>query len=94
MILTVDKDRIQHDGKTGVYVRAMLNDKWESVDIATLTRESLIEWVHSKPFGAEGLLLTLLGHSLQDLGLSPPENEPPVSSSSGSTTGPSTPPIG
>lgn len=50
---------------TGIYVRAKRDDKWESVDIAVLTKESLLSWLRSRggsnPW-AESTVALLLGH--------------------------------
>ena len=68
-ILFADEER-QNDssllGATGVYVRAQFSDgKWGSVDIAILTKESLLSWLKSRggdnPW-AEDVVGILLGH--------------------------------
>ena len=53
-------------GCTGIFVRAQLPDEtWDSVDIAFLEKESLIEWLKSRggnnPW-AEEVVCILLGH--------------------------------
>ncbi|HXN32102.1 MAG TPA: hypothetical protein VN894_09575 [Polyangiaceae bacterium] len=51
--------------ETGIPVRAVGADGvgWVSADIAHLKKESLIDWLRSRPNLAENTLLALLGHS-------------------------------
>jgi hypothetical protein len=51
---------------TGIYVRAELAGEYGSHDIADLTRESLVDWLRSRPGWAEKVLLMLLGHAAAD----------------------------
>lgn len=50
---------------TGIFVRARVGSKWDSVDIIHLTEESLLSWLRSRggdnPW-AESVVLLLLGH--------------------------------
>jgi hypothetical protein len=52
--------------ETGIYVRAKsLLGKWDSVDIAHLTQQSLLDWLRSRGgdnLWAENTVLLLLGH--------------------------------
>ena len=63
----VDLDRLEwfSDLSTGIFVRALNNGHWESVDIAHLTKESLLSWLKSRggdnPY-AENVVGVLLGH--------------------------------
>lgn len=53
------------DGVTGIYIRATLDGKYGSYDIATLTGESLMAFLRSrggKNEWAENCVLTMLGH--------------------------------
>jgi hypothetical protein len=53
------------DGVTGIYVRAKLDDKWGSYDIATLDRTSLCAFLRArggKNEWAENTVLAMLGH--------------------------------
>lgn len=53
------------DGVSGIYVRAKLDGKWDSYDIATLTAESLLAFLRSrggKNEWAENCVLSMLGH--------------------------------
>jgi len=71
MELVVDIDRWERreelDGATGFYVRAKIPDiGWEAVDIALLTKESLLEWLAK--FGEMNsahinIILLMLGHT-------------------------------
>lgn len=62
----IDPARDEYDSATGIYVRAMnAAGKWESVDMARLDRESLIQWMRSRGGDnklAESLVLLLLDH--------------------------------
>lgn len=64
-ILRVDPARKQRDDTTGIYVRAMDGEKPVSIDIACLTRESLIEWLADAPGRAMGTVLAILDHKYQ-----------------------------
>ncbi len=50
---------------TGIWVRALHDDRWDSYDIAALDKKSLLAWLKSRggdnPF-AEDLVGQLLGH--------------------------------
>jgi hypothetical protein len=48
--------------ETGIYVRAKRDGRWQVVDIAHLTRESLEAWIDSRPNIARNVVLHLLGH--------------------------------
>lgn len=63
-ITRVDPTRTDRHGQTGIYVRAMHNDKWGSHDIAELDRYSLVAWLNSqRPIGlAANVVIILLGH--------------------------------
>ena len=69
MELKVDKKRwAEKDawGKTGIFVRALMSDnKWKSVDIVMLEKESLLKWLKSRdgnnPY-AEDVVGILLGY--------------------------------
>ena len=64
--LTVDGDRHEQRGATGIYVRAKRAQKWDSVDIAELDHASLILWLRSRGGAnewAENVVAVLLGHS-------------------------------
>lgn len=46
--MKIDQRRLNYDDSTGVYIRAQNdNGKWQSIDIACLTKESLLEWLKS-----------------------------------------------
>jgi hypothetical protein len=61
MTLKVDPKRRHAD--CGIYVRALgVDGKCGSHDIADLTRDSLLEWLRSKPDRAEQTVLVLFGH--------------------------------
>jgi len=68
MALQVDRYRaINADlkGATGIYIRAKLDDRFGAYDIATLTKESLLEWLRSHGGAnelAENVVGLLLGH--------------------------------
>ena len=74
MELTVDTERyedsIEWAGtdvliETSVFVRAKTPDGWDSVDIATLDKSSLLSWLRSRGGDnrwAEDLVGILLGH--------------------------------
>ena len=59
--LQVDPLRV-HDYKdySGVYVLAKLNDRWGSYDIATLERNSLVQWLQESPARAPYIVCKLL----------------------------------
>lgn len=71
MDLEVDDNRYQaaaDEPGTGIYVRAKHNGKFESVDIVTLTYESLMAWLRrggDNPM-AERTVAILLGHDPHD----------------------------
>ncbi len=57
--------------QTGIYVRAKRGEKWDSVDIAELSPESLLEWLRSRGGEnewAEGTVFALLGHGDETFG--------------------------
>lgn len=65
--LLIDPSRVINAiGDTGIYVRAQNSDGgFESVDIAVLTKESLLTWLHGrggKNKWAEDVVGILLGH--------------------------------
>lgn len=67
MNLIVDQDRYNTKDisgiSTNIFVRAENGPGvWESVDIANLTKESLIEWLESEDGLATRTLCLLLGH--------------------------------
>ncbi len=65
MNLQVDPNRLEHKDATGIPVRAQLEGKWGSHDIATLTAESLLGWLRSRGGNnplAEDIIGVLLGH--------------------------------
>lgn len=69
MALKVDEKRLAEREKwenTGILVQAQLPDgKWDSVDIAILTKESLLEWLRSRGGDnkwAEDVVGILLGY--------------------------------
>ena len=63
--LYLDPSRVELP-ETGIYVRAKnLYDKWDSIDIAHLTRASLLDWLRSRGGEnqwAENTVLLLLAH--------------------------------
>ena len=65
MDLTIDPEPQHLADTTGIYVRAKVDDKWKSVDIAQLNKESLLTWLRSRdgdnPW-AEDVVGILLGH--------------------------------
>lgn len=64
--MRTDPDRELHMPGTGIYVRAMMSDKmYGSVDIISLDKESLMEWMKSKePEFLRNLVAMLLGHKV------------------------------
>jgi hypothetical protein len=64
-ITRADPERMDLDGSTGIYVRAIVDGMPRSVDIACLDTESLLGWLRSRggsnPW-AEHVVLMLLGH--------------------------------
>ena len=66
MHLKVDPARVDCDKITGIPVRSELNGRWGANDIAELTKESLLEWLRSRPNFAEQTVLILLGHPRDD----------------------------
>jgi hypothetical protein len=49
--------------ETGIYIRAKSGEKWEPVDIAHLTTESVREWMRDRsPEYLQSTILALLGH--------------------------------
>jgi hypothetical protein len=61
--LVVDDERMGL-AETGVFVRATLDGKWGSHDIAHLTRNSLLRWLRSRGgenLWAENTVMILLG---------------------------------
>lgn len=60
-----DPDRADVGG-TGIYVRAKTSDDWDSVDIASLDRDSLARFLNSRDAGnlwAVNCLMTLFNHT-------------------------------
>ena len=66
--LQIDENRIQHDGVTGIYIRAQGPDgKWDSYDIAQLDRDSLAEFARSRGEVSDwgmSIIWHLLGHPM------------------------------
>jgi hypothetical protein len=69
MDLKVDNKRYENlidpINNTGIWVRALRNDKWESVDIVFLDKDSLLSWLKSRGGDnryAEDCVGILLGH--------------------------------
>lgn len=64
--LVIDESRRDQDESTGIYVRAKNSEgHWEAIDMACLTRESLLEWLHSRGqcnIWAENVIGVVLGH--------------------------------
>ena len=65
--LIIDPKRAKLDSGTGIYVRAFNgpDHKWESVDIAALSKDSLLRWLKSRGGNnswAENVVVILLGH--------------------------------
>lgn len=65
--MEVIKERWEESEKwaTGIFVRAKVDDRWVSADIAVLTPESLLQWLRSgegKNLMAENTVGILLGH--------------------------------
>lgn len=65
--MDVDVKRIGPDESfhTGIYVRAKVGARWESVDISVLTKEALLKWLKSNGgdnIVAEDVVGILLGH--------------------------------
>jgi hypothetical protein len=64
-VLKTDPERMHLDDKTGIFVRALVDGRPQSVDIACLDRESLHDWLRSrggKNEWAENVVMQLLGH--------------------------------
>lgn len=60
-----DPERMGRDNTTGILVRALVDGKPASVDIACLDKDSLHDWLRSrggKNDWAEQVVLRLLGH--------------------------------
>jgi hypothetical protein len=65
MSMKIDPDRRLFDalGGTGIFVRAEdEGGAFHTVDVAELTRESLLVWLRSAPTRAEEMVLIMLGH--------------------------------
>ena len=65
-VLKADPARMHLDDKTGIMVRALVDGLPESVDIARLDRQSLLDWLRSRGGDndfAEHVVLLLLGHA-------------------------------
>ena len=78
MVLHADANRLRiaDTFTTGIFVRAKIDELWDSVDIAHLTRESLWLWLTSlKPDAARTTVLALLGHDPTDTDSLPREPE-------------------
>jgi hypothetical protein len=64
-ITRADLGRMDRNGSTGIYVRAIVDGKPQSVDIACLDADSLLGWLRSRGGNnawAEHVVLMLLGH--------------------------------
>lgn len=60
-----DPLRMDRDDSTGIYVRALVDGRAKSVDIACLDSESLRYWLRSRGgynLWSENVVLALLGH--------------------------------
>lgn len=66
----IDPERMAYDGSTGIYVRAVHPDgKWDSVDMATLTKESFKTFIESRGPVSEwamSILFALMGHPREE----------------------------
>jgi len=63
--LTALAERAHRHEDTGIYVRAFGPDgKPGSFDIAELDRQSVLDWLRTRPELAERTVLLLLGHDL------------------------------
>jgi len=68
-ITRADPDRMDRDGSTGIYVRAIVDGRLQSIDIACLDRQSLRDWLRSRGGNnewAEHVVLLLLGHKSEE----------------------------
>ena len=68
--LTVDPKRLAagSDEMTNIFVRAKNGDKWDSYNLGSLDKESVLRWIDSNKDSAEfsrRLILTLLQHQDQ-----------------------------
>jgi len=50
--------------EVGIFVRAMVGQRWGSVDIAHLSKESLLVWLADNPRRPAQVVLLLLGHQI------------------------------
>ena len=62
MHLKVDEKRVGCHELTGIPIRAEFNGRWGTHDVGELTKESLLEWLRSRPNFAEQTVLILLGY--------------------------------
>ena len=63
--MKIDENRKGKFGETGIFVRAKDGDRWTSVDIADLEKDSLLEWLKSRGGDnrwAEDVCGILMGH--------------------------------
>jgi hypothetical protein len=64
--LIIDPERLaKYPDRTGIYIRATLDGKWETCDLIHLTKESVVQWLKSRGGDnkwAEDTVLILLGH--------------------------------
>jgi len=60
-MMRVDPKRVRLP-ETGIYVRALMNDKWGSYDIAHLEKDSLKTWLLRDSNTAAQVVMSLLGH--------------------------------
>jgi len=65
-VLKTDPERMHLDDRTGIFVRAIVDGRPASVDIACLDKASLHDWLRSRGGQnewAENVVLQLLGHN-------------------------------
>jgi hypothetical protein len=60
--LNCDPNRMDNRSTAGIYIRAKVGERWDSVEIAQLTRASLVEWLSEEPDRALQVVLLLLNH--------------------------------
>ena len=68
-VLKTDPARLHLDDNTGIIVRALVDGRPASVDIACLDKESLHDWLRSRGGNnewAEHVVMLLLGHEWED----------------------------
>jgi hypothetical protein len=67
VVYQADPERSGCNDSTGIYVRAMREGQWTTVDIAELDRESLLAWIDRGGEGfARRVVLAILGHLQED----------------------------